>query len=177
MDKLYLCNVKELQPLQLLKGVSVDTVPGYHKYIWDVFSRSLGSVTQQCHTLSAVLSEGVCKRQWGNAQWDSGKMAERMGALEFPVFQGSSPALGISAHAGGLLCAPIAQQVVCNELWLFVCLEGNSGLDGGQSQDNSHLILGVALWAMEGGKTLHYREHEGLEVMSLLEVHIFSFPD
>lgn len=88
---------------------------------------------------------------------------------------------GSSAHAGGLLHAPIAQQVVCNELWLFLCLEGNLGLDGGHPQDRDWGCgdhhLGVALRAMEGGKTLQHREYEGLEVMSLLEVHIFSLSD
>lgn len=47
-----------------------------------------------CHILSAVLSEGVCKRQRGNAQWDSGKMAEMLGAL-LPLLLHSSARAGV----------------------------------------------------------------------------------
>lgn len=76
--------------------------------------------------------------------------------------------------------------MVCNELWLSVCLRKlrtgwwlspGQGLGDGQSQDNSHLILGVVCWAMEGGKTLQYMEYESSEVMSLLEIHIFPLSD
>lgn len=48
--------------------------------------------------------------------------------------------LGSFARVRGLLCAPIAQQVVCNELWLFVCLERNSGLDGDHPQDRDWVV-------------------------------------
>jgi len=43
-------------------------------------------------------------------------MAEMMGALvgKFPCYWTA------------LLHAPVAQQTVCNKLWLFVCLAGNS---------------------------------------------------
>lgn len=48
--------------------------------------------------------------------------------------------LGNSPCAGSLLCAPIAQQVVCNKLWLFVCLKGNLRLDGGHPQDGDWVV-------------------------------------
>lgn len=97
----------------------------FNRYLWDV--------TWWCHTLSAVLSEGVCKRRRGNARCDSGEMAGMMG-VQVPQL------LGSSACAGSLLCAPIAQQVVCKELWLFVCLKGNLRLDGGHPQDGDWVV-------------------------------------
>lgn len=57
---------------------------------------------------------------------------------------------GSSAHAGGLLHAPIAQQVVCNELWLFLCLEGNLGLDGGHPQDRDWAVGATTLELLSG---------------------------
>lgn len=80
MGKFYLCNLKKY-------------FCRHSSWLASRYLVYIQQISRECHDLvlrllSAVVSEDVCKRQCGNAQWGSGKMVEIMGALvgKFPCY-------------------------------------------------------------------------------------------